>query len=169
MGEMKKRLSAQQKESQQLLTELSARNASTKQLQTQLQRELKTAQKMRASLDAQQQSFAAQKAELASMLQSMQSVPDSVRKGQGLVDELSAFFAETRSVEAELDKLKALRIRQEEMVTQCKVNIETINSRQQEFPDITVQDDGEKKRGRLFSVCSQKTLKTVSRNLKTDS
>merc|ERR1719464_2235556 len=130
--EMKKRLKAQQKESQQLLTELSARNASTKQLQTQLQRELKTAQKMRASLDAQQQSFAAQKAELASMLQSMQSVPGTVTKGKGLVEQLSAFFAETRSVEAELDKLKALRVRQEEMVTQCKVNIETINSRQRE-------------------------------------
>merc|ERR1712087_448797 len=129
---MKKRFKAQPKESQQLLAELSARNTSTKQLQSQLQRELKAAQKMRASLDAQQESFKAQKAELASMLQAMQSVPGTVSKGKGLVEQLSAFFAETRCVEAELDKLKALRVRQEEMVTQCKVNIESINSRQRE-------------------------------------
>ena len=128
--DMKKRLKAQHKESQQLLSELSARNTSTKQLESQLQRELKAAQKMRASLDAQQESFKAQKAELASMLQTMQSVPGTVSKGKGLVEQLSAFFAETRSFEVELDKLKALRVRQEEMVTQCKVNIETINSRQ---------------------------------------
>jgi len=130
--EMKKRLKAQHKESQQLLAELSARNASTKQLQSQLQRELKAAQKMRASLDAQQESFKAQKAELASMLQSMQSVPSTVSKGKGLVEQLSAFFAETRTVEGELEKLKALRVRQEEMVAQCKVNIESINSRQRD-------------------------------------
>merc|ERR1712087_977447 len=85
---MKKRFKAQPKESQQLLAELSARNTSTKQLQSQLQRELKAAQKVRASLDAQQESFKAQKAELASMLQAMQSVPGTVSKGKGLVEQM---------------------------------------------------------------------------------
>lgn len=130
--ELKKRLKAQHKESQQLLSELSTRNASTAQLQSQLQRELKAAQQMRASLDAQQAAFAAQKAELASMLSTMQSVPGTVSQGQGLVEQLRAFFAETRSVEAELDKLKALRVRQEQMVAQCKANIDAIDSRQRE-------------------------------------
>jgi len=130
--EMKKHLKAQQKESQKLFSELTARSASTKQLEAQLQRQLTAAEKMRSSLDAQQKAFAAQKAELSTMLQSMQSVPDSVSRGKTLVEQLGAFFAETKSVEAELQKLKELRVRQEEMVTQCKVDIETINSRQRD-------------------------------------
>merc|ERR1712038_1902433 len=42
------------------------------------------------------------------------------------------FYTETASIEAEVTKLKSMRAQQEELIKECKVNIETMASNQRD-------------------------------------
>merc|ERR1711971_1516267 len=74
----------------------------------------------------------AQKQELSALLKSMHSAPTNIAKSQQLVAELRKFYGETASIEAEVEKLKSLRVQQEELIKECKVNIETMASNQRD-------------------------------------
>lgn len=109
------------------------------------------------------------------------------------IDELNKFYNDTSSIEAELNKLKSLRIQQQEMINNIKINIETINSNQRDClmsldkskafsckecnTDIALKDDieskcyqvgqgqfTEKKRGYLF----ENAVNTVLGSTKTE-
>jgi len=132
VGDLKKRLQSQCSETTKLIQQLKAQHLSNGQLESQLKRELKEVHDLKASLADQQSEFAAQKVELSKLLESMASAPSNIAKGHHLVGELRKFYTETASIEAEVTKLKSLRVQQEELIKECKINIETMASHQRD-------------------------------------
>eukprot|EP00485_Elphidium_margaritaceum_P001568 CAMPEP_0202687656 /NCGR_PEP_ID=MMETSP1385-20130828/3318_1 /ASSEMBLY_ACC=CAM_ASM_000861 /TAXON_ID=933848 /ORGANISM="Elphidium margaritaceum" /LENGTH=282 /DNA_ID=CAMNT_0049342489 /DNA_START=131 /DNA_END=979 /DNA_ORIENTATION=+ len=181
--ELKKQLKSQCQESSRLLRTLREQKDSNTSLQSQLKQDL-------AALNAERSSMQQQKQEIAQLLVAMQNVPSTVTTSKSLVQQLNTFYAETASMEAEVTKLKALRAEQEEMINQCKINIETLTLHQREClicldksksyackecgTDIGLNDDieskcyqvgqgqfTEKKRGYLFSNAVNMVLGTA--------
>jgi len=132
VGDLKKRLQSQCSETTKLIQQLKAQHLSNGQLESQLKRELKEVHDLKASLADQQSEFAAQKVELSKLLESMASAPSNIAKGHHLVGELRKFYTETASIEAEVTKLKSLRVQQEELIKECKISIETMASNQRD-------------------------------------
>ena len=121
--ELKKQLKSQCIESTKLIKILKEQNTKNNELESRLKNELK-------QLNKEKQEFTDHKLELKRLLDSMASVPSNVQKSSELIAKLNKFYTDTSSVEAELEKLKALRVTQQDMINQCKINIETMNSKQ---------------------------------------
>lgn len=178
--ELKKHLKSQCIESSKLIKKLKEQTTTNNQLQSQLKQEIKQINDIKNELNAEKQEFMAQKQELIQLVQSMSAAPQNITKSNNLINELNKFYNDTSSIQSELNKLKNLRIQQEEMIKSCKINIETINSNQRDClmsldksksfackecnTDIALKDDieskcyqvgqgqfTEKKRGYLFS------------------
>merc|ERR1712113_1310276 len=109
------------------MKQLNAQNVKNNELSSRLKDELKQLKDVKGALHKEKQEFIDQKAELKRLLDSMSSVPSNVQKSSELITKLNKFYADTSSVESELDKLKSLRLQQQEMINQCKINIETMN------------------------------------------
>ena len=120
---LKQHLQAQCSETTMLIQKL-------REQQTQLTNELKAVHNLKSALSDEQSQFAAQKQELSKLLESMASAPTNIAKSNHLVGELRKFYTETASIEAEVTKLKSMRAQQEELIKECKVNIETMASNQ---------------------------------------
>jgi len=130
--ELKKQLAAQCTESSQLIKQLTAQNKQNNELETRLKNELRQLKDVKGALHREKQEFIDQKAELKRLLDSMSSVPSNVQKSSELITKLNKFYADTSSVEVELEKLKTLRVTQQDMINQCKMNIETMSSKQRD-------------------------------------
>ena len=128
--DLKKHLKSQCIESNKLLKRLKDQSTTNSQLQSQLKQELQQVTDLKTNLKSEQQEFAQKKQELNELLLNMSSVPSNISKGQNLIEQLTQFYNETSSIETELNKLKTLRVQQEEMINQCKINIETLRSNQ---------------------------------------
>ena len=128
--DLKKYLQSQCSETAKLLQKLKGQHVANNQLQSQLKRELKEVHDLKSALSDEQSQFAAQKQELSKLLESMASAPTNIAKSNHLVGELRKFYTETASIEAEVTKLKSMRAQQEELIKECKVNIETMASNQ---------------------------------------
>ena len=81
-------------------------------------------------LNKEKEAFALKQAELSKILENTAKSHENATKSQSLYQQLNKFYNDTSSIEQELNKLKSLRVQQEEMINQCKVNIETLNSNQ---------------------------------------
>jgi len=130
--ELKKHLKCQCIESSKLIKKLKDQNQRNSELEKELKHELKQMNELKASFNKEKQEFIQQKQEMRKLLDSASSLPSNAQKANDLISELTAFYNDTSSIEAEVNKLKLLRSQQQEMINQCKVNIETINSRQRE-------------------------------------
>jgi len=130
--ELKKQLKAQCIESSKLMKQLNAQNVKNNELSTRLKNELKQLKDVKGALHKEKQEFIDQKAELKRLLNSMSSVPSNVQKSSELITKLNKFYADTSSVEEELEKLKSLRVAQQDMINECKINIETMSSKQRD-------------------------------------
>lgn len=130
--DLKHRLQSQCSETTKLMHKLKAQHLTNNQLQSQLKQELKEVHDLKASLTSQQSEFSAQKVELSKLLESMACAPTNIAKGQHLVGELRKFYSETASIEEEVTKLKSMRAQQEELIKECKINIETMASNQRD-------------------------------------
>mmetsp|Transcript_65486 Transcript_65486/g.58765 ORF Transcript_65486/g.58765 Transcript_65486/m.58765 type:complete len:294 (+) Transcript_65486:42-923(+) len=130
--ELKKHLKSQCIESSKLLKKLKEQSESNNQLQLTLKQELKQVSDLKLNLNEEKQSFISKKQELNKLLESMNNVPSNITKSQSLCQQLNKFYNDTSLIEQELTKLKHLRTQQEEMINQCKVNIETVNSNQRD-------------------------------------
>jgi len=191
--DLKKHLQSQSSETSKLLSKLKQQYATNNQLQSQLKQQLKEVHDLKVSLTDQQSQFTAQKQELSKLLESMACAPTNIAKSNHLVGELRKFYTETASIEQEVTKLKSLRAQQEELIKECKINIETMASNQRDClvtldssksfeckecgTDIAVKEDieskcyqvgqgqfTEKKRGYLF----QNAVNTVLGATKTE-
>eukprot|EP01083_Nonionella_stella_P000381 1095_1 len=191
--ELKKQLKSQCMESQQLIQTLKDQNSVNTELQTQLKQQMKSVSDLEVSLRQEKQQFMAQKQQLSELLSSMARVPSDITKSNQLIAKLNKFYRETSTIETEITKLKAMRSQQEQMINECKINIERINSHQREClmsldksksfackecgTDIGLKDDieskcyqvgqgqfTEKKRGYLF----QNAVNTVLGSSKTE-
>jgi len=132
VDDLKKRLRSQHSETTKLIEKLKAQHLSNSQLESQLKRELKEVHDLKASMADQQREFAAQRVELSKLLESMATAPTNIAKGHRLIGELRKFYTETASIEAEVTKLKSLRAKQEELIKECKINIEAMASNQRD-------------------------------------
>lgn len=128
--DLKKHLQSQSSETSKLLSKLKQQYATNNQLQSQLKQQLKEVHDLKVSLTDQQSQFTAQKQELSKLLESMACAPTNIAKSNHLVGELRKFYTETASIEQEVTKLKSLRAQQEELIKECKINIETMASNQ---------------------------------------
>jgi len=127
--ELKRTLRSQCIESSKLIKKLSEQNKKNCDLECRLKSELKQLKDVKSALNEEKQQFIDYKLELKALLDSMSSVPSNVQKSSELIGKLNRFYSETSSVEEELDRLKSLRLQQQEMINQCKINIETMNSK----------------------------------------
>jgi len=130
--ELKKHLKAQCIESNKLIKKLKEQTQSNNQLQLSLKQELKQVNDLKLSLNKEKEAFALKQAELSEILENTAKSHENATKSQSLYQQLNKFYNDTSSIEQELNKLKSLRVQQEEMINQCKVNIETLNSNQRD-------------------------------------
>jgi small-conductance mechanosensitive channel len=121
----KKEIQTLKQESSKLLKRLREQSAVNTELEAKLREEMKCVNELKLSLSA-------QKEEMAQLLESMRTAPSAVSKSQSLLEQLNAFYGDTSSMEQELSKLKSLRVQQEQMMNECKIHIETMNSNQKE-------------------------------------
>jgi len=130
--ELKKQLKNQCNESSKLIQTMNEQNRKNNELESRLKNELKQLKDVKSALTKEKQQFMDYKVELKQLLDSMTKMPSHVQKSSELIEKLNKFYLDTSSVEAELDKLKSLRAQQQEMINQCKINIETMNSKQRD-------------------------------------
>jgi len=129
---LKRDLQSQRQGVSQLIDQLKQQHLANTQLQSQLKQQLKEVHDLKTSLSNEQSQFAGQRQELSKLLESMACAPSNVSKSNHLVAELRKFYSETANIEAEMTKLKSLRIKQEELIKDCKINIETMASKQRD-------------------------------------
>mmetsp|Transcript_17599 Transcript_17599/g.28108 ORF Transcript_17599/g.28108 Transcript_17599/m.28108 type:complete len:275 (+) Transcript_17599:151-975(+) len=125
LNKEKQELQEIKKESAALLKQLKEQSAANTELEAKLREEMQSVSQLKLALSA-------QKEELAQLLDTMRSAPSAVSKSQSLLEQLNAFYTETASVEQELSKLKSMRVQQEQMMNECKIHIESMNSNQRE-------------------------------------
>jgi len=129
---LKRDLQSQRQGVSQLIDQLKQQHLANTQLQSQLKQQLKEVHDLKTSLSNEQSQFAAQRQELSKLLDSMACAPTNVTKSNHLVAELRKFYSETANIEAEMTKLKSMRIQQEQLIKECKINIETMASKQKD-------------------------------------
>eukprot|EP01084_Bolivina_argentea_P312171 540445_1 len=191
--ELKKHLKSQCIESSKLLKKLQTETNKTQQLQIQLKKEFNEINNIKLSLINEKEQFVKQKNELTQLLSQMNTIPNTIKKSNNLIQELNTFYTKTDDIKNEIEKLKLLRAQQQEMIDKCKIHIETVNSQQREClmsldksksyackecgTDIALKEDieskcyqvgqgqfTEKKRGYLFETA----VNTVLGNTKTE-
>lgn len=66
--------------------------------------------------------------ELSNILSALSIVPDYIEKNKEINKKLNAFYNDTNEMEKEVTKLKELRQKQEDLIKQAKIDLETMRS-----------------------------------------